>query len=37
VALGDRHVILDKGRIAWCGSSAALAADRSLWQRHLGA
>jgi branched-chain amino acid transport system ATP-binding protein len=37
VALGDHHVILDKGRIAWSGSSAALAAERSLWQRYLGA
>ena len=37
VALGDHHVILDKGRIAWSGSSAALATERSLWQRYLGA
>ena len=37
VALGDHHVIVEKGRIAWRGSSAALHADRSLWQRHLGA
>ena len=37
VAIGDRHAIVEKGRIAWRGSSAELAADRSLWQRYLGA
>ncbi len=37
IAIGDHHVIIEKGRIAWRGSSAALAADRSLWQRYLGA
>ena len=37
VAIGDHHVIVEKGRVAWRGSSAALHADRSLWQRHLGA
>ena len=37
VRLGDHHVIVEKGRIVWRGASAALAADRSLWQRHLGA
>ena len=37
VAIGDHHVIVEKGRVAWRGSSAALSADRSLWQRHLGA
>ena len=36
VALADRHVILERGRIAWSGTSAQLAADRGLWQRHLG-
>jgi branched-chain amino acid transport system ATP-binding protein len=36
IALADRHVILEKGRIAWAGSSAALNADRALWQRYLG-
>jgi len=30
-------VIVEKGRIAWHGSSQALGADRSLWHRHLGA
>jgi len=37
VAVGDHHVIVEKGRIAWRGSSHALGADRSLWHRHLGA
>jgi branched-chain amino acid transport system ATP-binding protein len=37
VAIGDHHVIVEKGRVAWRGSSAAMAADPSLWQRHLGA
>ena len=37
VAIGDHHVIVEKGRIAWRGSSHALGADRALWHRHLGA
>jgi branched-chain amino acid transport system ATP-binding protein len=36
IHLADRHVILEKGRVAWAGSSDALDADRSLWQRYLG-
>ncbi|MEO5883244.1 MAG: ABC transporter ATP-binding protein [Caldimonas sp.] len=36
IQLADRHVILEKGRVAWTGSSAELDADPSLWQRHLG-
>jgi branched-chain amino acid transport system ATP-binding protein len=36
VALADRHVILEKGRVAWTGSSDALAADTGLWHRYLG-
>jgi branched-chain amino acid transport system ATP-binding protein len=36
VGLADRHVILEKGRVAWTGSSAQLAADRSLRSRYLG-
>ena len=36
VHIADRHVILEKGRVAWSGSSAQLDADRSLWQRYLG-
>jgi len=36
VALADRAVIVEKGRIAWRGSAAELAADRTVWQRLLG-
>jgi branched-chain amino acid transport system ATP-binding protein len=36
VHLADRHVIVERGRVAWEGSSAELAADRGLWQRYLG-
>jgi branched-chain amino acid transport system ATP-binding protein len=37
VAIADHHAILEKGRVAWRGSSRELAADRSLWHRYLGA
>jgi branched-chain amino acid transport system ATP-binding protein len=36
VTLADRHVILERGRVAWQGSSRELEADRSLWHRYLG-
>ena len=36
VRLADRHSIIERGRIAWQGSSAELAADRGLWHRYLG-
>jgi branched-chain amino acid transport system ATP-binding protein len=36
IQLADRHVILEKGRVAWTGSSAELDADASIWQRYLG-
>jgi branched-chain amino acid transport system ATP-binding protein len=36
VELADRHTIIERGRVAWQGSSAELAADRSLWHRYLG-
>ena len=36
IQLADRHIILEKGRVVWTGSSAALDADRSLWTRYLG-
>jgi branched-chain amino acid transport system ATP-binding protein len=36
IRLADRHVILEKGRVAWTGTSAELDADASIWQRHLG-
>jgi branched-chain amino acid transport system ATP-binding protein len=36
IRLADHHVVLEKGRVAWAGSSAALAADPALWGRYLG-
>ena len=36
VEIADHHTILSRGRVAWRGSSAELAADRELWHRHLG-
>ncbi|HSB22485.1 MAG TPA: ABC transporter ATP-binding protein [Burkholderiaceae bacterium] len=36
IGLADRHVILEKGRVAWTGTSAALAAEPGLWHRYLG-
>ena len=36
VRLADRHTILERGRVAWHGSSAELDADRGLWHRYLG-
>jgi branched-chain amino acid transport system ATP-binding protein len=34
--LADRHVIVEKGRVVWTGSSDALAADEAAQHRHLG-
>ena len=34
--LADRHVILERGKVAWQGTSAQLEADRSLWSAYLG-
>ena len=36
IKLADRHFILERGRIAWSGSSVELDADRGLWSRYLG-
>jgi branched-chain amino acid transport system ATP-binding protein len=36
VQLADRHTIIERGRVAWQGTSEALAADRGLWHRYLG-
>ena len=36
VRLADRHVILERGRVAWSGTSPDLDADRTLWHRYLG-
>jgi branched-chain amino acid transport system ATP-binding protein len=34
--LAERHYIIEKGRIAWSGSSAELRADAALQKRYLG-
>jgi branched-chain amino acid transport system ATP-binding protein len=36
IEIADRHVIVERGRVAWRGTSAELDADRALWQRFLG-
>ena len=36
IEIADHHTVLSRGRVAWSGTSAELAADRSLWHRHLG-
>ena len=36
VRLADRHTIIERGRVAWRGTSAELDADRELWHRYLG-
>jgi branched-chain amino acid transport system ATP-binding protein len=36
VQIADEHTILERGRVVWHGSSAALAADPQLWHRYLG-
>ena len=36
IDMADRHVIVEKGRVVWHGSSEALAADTGLWTRYLG-
>ena len=36
IRIADRHTILERGRVAWTGTSAELDADHGLWQRYLG-
>ncbi len=36
LALADRHTLIEKGQVAWTGSSAELAGDRTLQMRYLG-
>ena len=36
VKLADRHTIIERGRVAWQGTSAELDAERGLWHRYLG-
>jgi len=33
--LADRHAIIEKGQVVWSGTSAELAADPMIAQRHL--
>jgi branched-chain amino acid transport system ATP-binding protein len=34
--LADHHTIVERGHVVWQGDSAALGADRAVWQRWLG-
>ena len=36
IKLADRHTIIERGRVAWQGTSAELDADHGLWHRYLG-
>jgi len=36
VRLADRHTIIERGSVAWQGTSAELNANRELWHRYLG-
>lgn len=36
LGLADYHVVLERGRVVWTGDSAALNADRGVWERYLG-
>jgi branched-chain amino acid transport system ATP-binding protein len=36
IPIADRHVILERGRVAWRGTSSELDADRPAWHRYLG-
>jgi len=36
IRIADHHTIIERGRVAWQGSSEALGTDRTLWHRYLG-
>lgn len=36
LGLADYHVVMERGRVVWTGGSAALDADRGVWERYLG-
>jgi branched-chain amino acid transport system ATP-binding protein len=36
IPLANHHTIIERGRVAWQGTSTRLAADRGLWHRYLG-
>lgn len=35
-AIADSHTVIERGRVAWHGSSAELRAQPGIWHRHLG-
>jgi branched-chain amino acid transport system ATP-binding protein len=36
IKIADRHTIVERGQVAWQGSSKQLSADPALWQRYIG-
>ena len=36
IRIAEHHTIIERGRVAWQGSSSALDADHALWHRYLG-
>ncbi|MBB3182449.1 ABC transporter ATP-binding protein [Variovorax sp. Sphag1AA] len=36
VKIADRHTIVERGQVAWQGSSGQLSSDPQLWQRYIG-
>ena len=36
IGIADAHTIVERGKVAWQGSSEQLAADPQLWQRYIG-
>ncbi|URI10896.1 ABC transporter ATP-binding protein [Aquincola tertiaricarbonis] len=36
LALGNRHTVIERGRVVWQGSSAELSAQPEVWQRYVG-
>jgi branched-chain amino acid transport system ATP-binding protein len=36
IKIADRHTIVERGQVAWQGSSAQLSSDPQLWQRYIG-
>ncbi|AZG11296.1 ABC transporter ATP-binding protein [Pigmentiphaga sp. H8] len=36
IGIADRHTIIERGRVAWEGSSGELGADPAIWQRYVG-
>jgi branched-chain amino acid transport system ATP-binding protein len=36
IVLADQHTIIERGRVVWRGSSAALSAQPDVWHRYIG-